>query len=102
MTSGTAKALTVALWIIAGALVALALQPADGKAREASVVLSGVAPVPWRSHPVEQALSGKALDATTIAAAAAAAVQGAEPLAANAYKLHLLQGLVKDQLEAIT
>jgi xanthine dehydrogenase YagS FAD-binding subunit len=60
-----------------------------------------VAPFPWRSVPIEQALTGKVLDAGTIEAAATAAIAGAEPLAENGYKLPLLQGLIRDQLEAM-
>ena len=34
----------------------------------ARVVFSGVAPVPWRPHKVEKVLTGRRLDADTIAA----------------------------------
>jgi xanthine dehydrogenase YagS FAD-binding subunit len=66
---------------------------------DARVVLSGVATVPWRSEPVEQAIIGRALTEETISAAAEAAVEGAEPLSQNGYKVPLLKGVVREELE---
>jgi len=80
---------------------AFALRVVEGVVRDARVVLSGVAPVPWRSKPVEAALTGRRLDAGTIARAAAAAVTGAEPLGDNGYKVPLLSGLVQERLETL-
>jgi xanthine dehydrogenase YagS FAD-binding subunit len=62
------------------------------------VVLSGAAPVPWRSAEVEQAIRGKELDSKVIAAAAQAAVAGAEPLEKNGYKIPLFQGVIEEEL----
>jgi xanthine dehydrogenase YagS FAD-binding subunit len=67
--------------------------------KDARVVLSGVATVPWRSEPVEKAIIGKALNEETISAAAEAAVEGAEPLSQNGYKVPLLKGVVREELE---
>jgi xanthine dehydrogenase YagS FAD-binding subunit len=50
---------------------------------------------------VERALAGSRLDSAAIAKAAEAAVQGAEPLAENGYKVDLLRGLVTAELEAL-
>jgi len=69
--------------------------------REARVVLSGVAPSPWRARAAEAALDGQRLSAGTIARAAAAAAKGAEPLAGNGYKVPLLRGLLEERLQAI-
>lgn len=88
-----------AAWDFALAGVALAVRVEAGVVREARVALSGVAAVPWRHAGVEAILAGKPLDAATIAAAAAAATAGAEPLAQNAYKVELLRGLLTDELE---
>ena len=88
-------------WDFALAGVALALQIKDGKVASGRVVLSGVAPTPWRSKDVENAIMGKALDAGTIAKAAEAAVKGAEPLKHNAYKVALVRGMVEEALQAI-
>jgi len=90
-----------ASWDFALAGVALALVLDGGRVTSARVVLSGVAPVPWRSQPAEQALVGRRLDAVTIADAAAAAVAGAEPLEQNGYKVPLVRGLVTEQLERL-
>jgi xanthine dehydrogenase YagS FAD-binding subunit len=74
---------------------------AEGKVRTARVVLSGVAPAPWRSPEAEQALVGKPLDAATVAAAATAAVKAAIPLRENAYKVPLVRGILEETLLAL-
>ncbi len=66
----------------------------------ARIVLSGVAPVPWRAVAGEKALAGRPLDAETAALAAAASVESAEPLAQNGYKIDLVRGLVEESLLA--
>jgi xanthine dehydrogenase YagS FAD-binding subunit len=81
---------------LAGAAIVLSL--ADGKVRTARIVLSGVAPVPWRAGDAEKAIIGKPLDAAAIRAAAEAAVKGASPLAYNAYKVPLTRGVVEEVL----
>ena len=67
----------------------------------ASVVLSGAAPVPWRSKEAEDALIGRKLDPDVIAKAADAAVKNANPLEHNGYKVPLFRGLIQEQLAAI-
>ena len=57
--------------------------------------------MPWRSKETEEAIVGTTLDAATIEKAAAASVEGAEPLEQNGYKVALFEGLMKEQLEAI-
>lgn len=56
-------------------------------------------------HPlpkaVESVIRGRALTQRTIAAAAEAVVEGARPLAHNAYKLPLFRGLITEELEGI-
>jgi xanthine dehydrogenase YagS FAD-binding subunit len=89
-------------WDFALAGVALALTLNDGgRVEQARVVLSGVAPVPWRSTAAEEALRGQPLEEATAARAGAAAAEGAQPLALNGYKLPLLENLVRDQLLAL-
>jgi xanthine dehydrogenase YagS FAD-binding subunit len=85
---------------MAGLALALAFKP-DKKVAAARVVFSGIAPIPWRSLNVEQAILGQTLDAKTIAKAAAAAVVGARPLAQNAYKVDLVKGIVEEALGKI-
>ncbi|MFL6257713.1 MAG: FAD binding domain-containing protein [Pyrinomonadaceae bacterium] len=71
---------------------------AGGRVRQARIVLGGVAPVPWRVPKAEEFLKGKALDAESLAGAARLALEGAEPLAQNAYKIPLTQTLVRRAL----
>jgi xanthine dehydrogenase YagS FAD-binding subunit len=101
LRSSYRKVRTRQAWDFAIAGVALALVFDGETVTSANVVLSGVAPVPWRATGVEAALTGKTLDAATIASAAEAAVAGAEPLSENGYKVPLVKGLVTEQLEAI-
>jgi xanthine dehydrogenase YagS FAD-binding subunit len=88
-------------WDFALAGVALALQVSGGKVTGGRVVLSGAAPVPWRSKEVEDAIMGKKLDSRTIAKAADAAVKGANALANNGYKIALFRGIIEEELAAI-
>ena len=95
------KVRTRAAWDFALVGVAVALRLDGRTVREARIALSGVAPVPWRAKAAEKALAGRTLDTGTIARAAAAAVEGAEPLGDNAYKVQLLRGLVAERLAAL-
>jgi xanthine dehydrogenase YagS FAD-binding subunit len=88
-------------WDFALVGAAVTLRLAGGRVAEARIVLSGVAPMPWRAQRAEAALAGRRLDARTIAAAAAAAADGAEPLEQNAYKVPLVRGLVEERLQAL-
>jgi xanthine dehydrogenase YagS FAD-binding subunit len=85
-------------WDFALAGIALALQRSEGRVDRARVVLSGVAPIPWRVREAEAALLGKRLRATTAASAGALAARGAEPLEQNGYKVDLVRGLVEGTL----
>jgi len=55
--------------------VALALQFKGDRVEKASVVLSGAAPIPWRSREVEEAVTGIRLDNDAISKATEAAVK---------------------------
>lgn len=99
LRSSYRKIRTRASWDFALAGIAMALEMDARTVRSARIVLSGVAPVPWRLPAVERMLTGSTLDGDTIERAAAAAVEGAEPLAHNAYKVALVRGLVTDELE---
>jgi len=81
------------------ASVAAAVELGPGKTvRQARVVLGGVAPIPWRAPKAESYLAGRTLSAGTLAEAARLALDGAEPLAKNAYKIPLTQALVRRAL----
>lgn len=83
---------------LAGAAVALTMR--DGKIETARIVLSGVAPIPWRVAAAEQALIGHMPNAGVIAAAAEAAVLRADPMTDNTYKVALVRGVVAEAIEA--
>jgi xanthine dehydrogenase YagS FAD-binding subunit len=74
---------------------------ANGVFQFVRLTAGGIAPVPLRLEAAEIALSGKRADAATIAAAARQATSGAKPLPMTAYKLDLLEGLVRDLLEGL-
>ena len=89
-------------WDFALAGVALALELDGDRVVDGRVVLSGAAPVPWRSRAVEDAIRGRRLDAKTIGAAADAAVKNARPLAKNGYKIPLFKGVIEEELARIS
>jgi xanthine dehydrogenase YagS FAD-binding subunit len=81
------------------ASVAAAVELGPNKAvKQARIVLGGVAPVPWRVPKAEGYLAGKTLSADALAEAARLALEGAEPLGKNAYKVPLTQTLVRRAL----
>jgi xanthine dehydrogenase YagS FAD-binding subunit len=88
-------------WDFALAGAAVALTMSEGRVARARVVLSGVAPIPWRATASEAALVGNRLDANTIRRAAVEAIRGAAPLRDNAYKLALTRGIVEEALTAL-
>ena len=65
------------------------------------IALGGVAPTPVRAREAEKLLAGKDLTPEIAEAAGKAAVQGAKPTEASAYKLQLVKTLVKRQLLAL-
>ena len=73
----------------------------DGAFDGLRIVAGGVAPVPRRLMAAEAAALGKPASSDTLAAAAQAANEGANPLPGARYKLDLLQGLVRDVLEDV-
>ena len=81
--------------------MAAGLRIDGGIIRDARVVLGAVAPIPWRSVKAEAALMGQKADGATFAAAAEAAVAGAEPLEHNRYKIDLVRTLVRRTLASL-
>ena len=90
-----------ASWDFALAGIALALRIKDGVVADARTVLSGAAPVPWRSREIEAAITGRKLDADVIAKAAEASMKNAQPLKENGYKVPLFRGMIAEELAAI-
>ena len=88
-------------WDFALVSVALALQMSGSRVLAGRVVFGGVAPKPWRSEAVEAAIVGQELSPGIVRAAAEAAVDGAEPLEQNGYKVPLLKAAVEESLAAV-
>ena len=74
---------------------AIAIKTSGGVVKQARVVLGQVAPIPWRSAAAEKALVGKAVGAASAEAAGKAAVEGAQPMSDNGYKVDLTATLVR-------
>jgi len=81
-------------WPLADVGVVLDLA-ADGVCKRASIVLGAAAPTPWRARAAEAVLNGRTIDAELAVEAGRAALEGATPLSANAYKVPMFQALVK-------
>jgi len=80
-------------WPLASAAIALKVE--GGVVKDARVVLGQVATIPWRAAAAEKALVGKPLGAPSAEAAGKAAVEGAEPMTDNGYKVDLVATLVR-------
>jgi xanthine dehydrogenase YagS FAD-binding subunit len=80
-------------WPLVSATVAV--KTVGGIVADARVVLGHVATIPWRSKAAEQALVRKPIAEAAAAAAGRAAVQGAEPMTQNGYKVELTAALVR-------
>jgi xanthine dehydrogenase YagS FAD-binding subunit len=85
-------------WTHAEVSVAVVLQVEGPRLQTASVVLGGVAPMPWRLPEVEQWLRGQALSATVAGQAGALAIAHAQPLAKNGHKVPLTSAAVERAL----
>ncbi|UCD78765.1 MAG: xanthine dehydrogenase family protein subunit M [Desulfobacterales bacterium] len=88
-------------WDFALAGVALAIGFSGDQAADSRVVLSGAAPVPWRCFEAEKVVKAGRLDQNRAAKAAEAAVENAQPMAQNEYKIPLFRGLIEQELTAI-
>jgi xanthine dehydrogenase YagS FAD-binding subunit len=62
------------------------------------LVLSGAAPVPWRAERAEAVVNGQRLDKKIAARAAEAAVENAEPMTHNGYKIALFRAVIEQEL----
>ncbi|GAB3561943.1 xanthine dehydrogenase family protein subunit M [Amycolatopsis endophytica] len=81
---------------------AVAVDVRDGIVADARVAAGGVGTVPWRLSAVEAALRGKPATEESFAAAAALAVEDAQPLTENAFKLTLLPRTIVRALLEVT
>lgn len=83
------------VWDFALVNIASAIDSSGSSIAGARMVVNGVAARPYRLEAVEAFVRGKARNAQTAEQAAQLAVQGAAPLRHNAYKVPLMQALVK-------
>lgn len=95
------KAMDRAVWAYALASVAVAADLSDGTARDVRIVLGGVANTPLRAQAAEALLEGQPLSEALLKQAGQAAIEGAQPLAHNRYKLPLVRNLVAQALRDI-
>jgi xanthine dehydrogenase YagS FAD-binding subunit len=75
--------------------VAAAIKVSNGTIQGSRIVVNAVAAHPMRLTSVEAAVAGKPRNEDTAKLAGDLAVQGAQPLAHNAYKIPLMRNLVK-------
>lgn len=95
-TRGTyKKVLDREAWTHAVVSAAVMLEMDKDVCRSARIVLGGVAPIPWRVEKVERLLAGQRITAELAAKAGEAAVEGAQPLAKNGYKVPMTRALVR-------
>ena len=87
-----------AAWTHAEVSVAVVVQVEGTRIQTASVVLGGVAPMPWRLPEVEQWLRGQALSAPVAGQAGALAIAHAQPLAKNGHKVPMTSAAVERAL----
>jgi len=88
-------------WDFAIAGVALALQFSNDRIKQARVVLSAAAPIPWRSREVEEIITDKQINSDTVAKAVNVVMKNAQPLEKNSYKIPLFKGILEEELLAI-
>ena len=74
----------------------------DGALADVSIVMGGVAPVPWRLKKAEDVLRGKPVTGALVRRAADAALGDATPLRENLYKADLVFAALKRAVMAIT
>jgi xanthine dehydrogenase YagS FAD-binding subunit len=86
-------------WDFALAGIALALRFEGSRVLECRIVLSGAAPIPWRSREVEEAITGQRLDGTIVARAASVIMKQASPMEQNEYKIRLFEAAIEEELE---
>ena len=74
--------------------VAAALTVTDGTITQASLVLGGVAPTPYRATATEAYLQNQRVDSVSSAHAGSVSIPDARPLPDNAYKIPMANNLV--------
>ena len=90
-----------AVWDFALVSVASALVLSGDTISRISLTVNGVAATPIRLAAVEAAVRGKPRNEATAAMAGEMAIQGAQPLRFNAYKVPLMRNLVKRAIRGV-
>ena len=85
-------------WTHAVVSAAIVLEMDQQICKNARIVLGGVAPIPWRLPKVEALLAGQRITPELAARAGEAALEGANPLAKNGYKVPLTKAVVRRTL----
>ena len=92
------KVMDRAAWTHAEVSVAVVLELEGNRVQLASVVLGGVAPIPWRVAAVESFLQGKPLTGAVAREAGEIAVANAQPLSKNGHKVPMTSAAVERAL----
>jgi xanthine dehydrogenase YagS FAD-binding subunit len=82
--------------------VASAIVPAANRIERMRLVVGAVAARPWRLAEVEAAVAGLEINEETAELAGRLAIEAAEPLRHNAYKIPLMRNLVKRAIRGAT
>lgn len=96
------KAMDRKVWAFALVGVAAVVRTHGNQIADARLVLSGVAPIPWRVTAAEQALVDAPANAATFAQIAGIALAEAQSLSQNAYKVTLAKSLLASALTTLT
>jgi xanthine dehydrogenase YagS FAD-binding subunit len=89
------------VWDFALVSVASAMVLSGTTIERMRLVVNGVAARPLRLASVEQIVAGRPRNEATAVAAGARAIEGAEPLRHNAYKVPLMRNLVKRAIRGV-
>jgi xanthine dehydrogenase YagS FAD-binding subunit len=95
------KVLDREAWTHAVVSAAVVLDMDNEVCLKASLVLGGVAPIPWRLPNVERLLTGQRITPELAAKAGEEAIVGAQKLSKNAYKLPMTKALVRRTVLAL-
>ncbi|MFC1557892.1 FAD binding domain-containing protein [candidate division KSB1 bacterium] len=85
-------------WDFAVCSVAASIKMSGLQCNDIRIVLGGAAPKPWRSFEAENVMKGKIVSESTAESAAKAAVEGAQSLRDNRYKIKLFQNIIKQTI----
>lgn len=88
-------------WDFALVSAAVAGVVEGGAFKDVTIVMGGVAPVPWRLKKAEDVLRGKRVSGSLVKEAADAALADASPLRENGYKTDLVRAALKEAVMSL-